>query len=89
MNRIDFVLVWDPKKSANSYQSDDEQEQILRRNTFERNLEKEGLILEHECAPEVLAFGMNIVKITAPQEVLKRYAEILKLRLPMKKVTIF
>ena len=30
--------------------------------------------------------GMNFVRIVAPDDVLKRYAEILNLRLPMKKV---
>ena len=30
--------------------------------------------------------GMNFVRVVAPDDVLKRYAEILNLRLPMKKV---
>ena len=54
-----------------------------RRQVFERNLEKEDLILEY--LPEEPS-GLNFIKVFAPDNVLKRYAEILKLRLPMKKV---
>ena len=53
------------------------------RRVFEKNLESEGLVLEHEPSENN---GLNFVKITAPMTVLKRYAEILKLKLPMKKV---
>ena len=53
--------------------------QILKhkRDTFESNLEQEGLILNRERHIET---GLNFVKISAPDEVLKRYAEILNLR---------
>ena len=54
-----------------------------KRDVFERNLEKEGLLLEYLPAEKS---GLNFVKIHAPETVLKRYAEILKLRLPMRKV---
>ena len=50
---------------------------------FEKNLEREGLQLEYE-PPE--RNGLCFLKIHAPREVLRRYAEILKLRLPMKEV---
>ena len=53
-----------------------------KRNTFEDNLEQEGLVLSRQ---QHLETGLHFVKIYAPIEVLKRYAEILKLRLPMKK----
>ena len=53
-----------------------------KRSTFESNLEHEGLILSRQ---QHLETGLHFVKIYAPDEVLKRYAEILKLRLPMKK----
>jgi anoctamin-1 len=53
-----------------------------KRNTFEHNLEQEGLVLSRQ---QHLQTGLHFVKIYAPIEVLKRYAEILKLRLPMKK----
>ncbi len=74
---IDFVLVWDSKNeiSVNSIA-------VARRDTFEHNLKQEGLVLSHEDHTET---GLHFVKIGVPQEVLKRYAEILKLRLPMKK----
>ena len=86
-HRVDFVLVWNSEDKPTSLDETDEvQNRILRRETFERNLQNEGLILEYESAPEGCATGMNFVKIAAPLEVLERYAEILKLRLPMKKV---
>ena len=53
----------------------------MKRQTFENNLQQEGLILSKDTHSET---GLNFVKLTAPHEVLKRYAEILKLRLPMK-----
>lgn len=79
-DKMNFILVWNSKtevgKSSESFE---------RRRVFESNLEKEGLLLEYE-EPE--ANGLNFVKIFAPQDVLKRYAEILKLRLPMRKVLL-
>ncbi|XP_044597839.1 anoctamin-1 isoform X1 [Cotesia glomerata] len=75
---IDFVIVWDEH---------DEEALTARctefRKTFEENLELEGLQLEYE-SPELS--GLRFIKIHAPLEVLRRYAEILKLRLPMKEV---
>lgn len=44
---------------------------------------KEGLELEYELAEPS---GLHFIKIHAPREVLRRYAEILKLRLPMKEL---
>jgi anoctamin-1 len=59
-------------------------ESIARREKFENNLEEDGLELERESVDKV-----HFVKIHAPREVLRRYAEILRLRLPMKQVHIF
>lgn len=53
------------------------------RQVFESNLAQEGLVLSRH---EHFETGLHFVKIHAPTEVLKRYAEILKLRFPMKKV---
>jgi hypothetical protein len=53
-----------------------------KREVFERHLQEEGLILEREQH-----LALHFVKIHAPVEVLGRYTEILKLRMPMKKVT--
>lgn len=50
---------------------------------FEKNLEKEGVQLEYE---QVETNGLHFIKIHAPKEVLRRYAEILKLRLPMREL---
>ena len=59
---------------------------VSRRQIFEENLRNEGLVLEAEPRDPS---GLHFVKIRAPLDVLKRYAEILKLRLPMKKVRMF
>lgn len=47
-------------------------------------MEKEGLELEYE---QVETNGLHFIKIHAPKTVLRRYAEILKLRLPMKELS--
>ena len=78
-DNVDFVLVWDAHSS--SARSD---EALRTRRVFESNLEQEGLVLSRY---EHFETGLHFVKIHAPTEVLKRYAEILKLRLPMKKVS--
>nr|XP_050852296.1 anoctamin-1 isoform X4 [Vespula vulgaris] len=75
---VDFVLVWDDfDGEAKTYRS------VEHRRVFETNLQKEGLELEYE---PVEANGLHFIKIHAPREVLRRYAEILKLRLPMKEI---
>ena len=78
-DNVDFVLVWDAHSSSS--RSD---EALRTRRVFESNLEQEGLVLSRY---EHFETGLHFVKIHAPTEVLKRYAEILKLRLPMKKVS--
>lgn len=50
---------------------------------FEKNLMKEGLELEYEQAE---SNGLHFIKVHAPKEVLRRYAEILKLKLPMREL---
>lgn len=51
------------------------------RTTFEGNLMKEGLELEKETAN-----GLTFVKIHAPRPVLRKFCEVLKLKMPMKQV---
>ena len=89
-NVVDFILVWSSLEKDNSsfYDLEENRNRSVKREIFEKNLRNEGLLLENEKAPEGCAKGMTFVKITAPPEVLERYAEILKLRLPMKKVRI-
>ncbi|XP_047098037.1 anoctamin-1-like isoform X1 [Schistocerca piceifrons] len=73
---IDFVIVWDEhNEKAVTHESRE------RRRIFEKNLIQEGLELEYE-KPE--PNGLVFIKIHAPMEVLRRYGEILKLRMPMK-----
>ena len=49
---------------------------------FQENLEKEGLELEEDISG---GDALNFLKIHAPVEVLRRYAEILKIRMPIRK----
>lgn len=71
---VDFVL---------AFNGDDHKlDNIRKREIFEANLEKEGLHLERDNTQRI-----HFLKIHAPREVLCRYAEILKIKLPMKKVT--
>lgn len=75
---IDFVIVW--QKVDDPVQED---LNCTKRAIFEDNLVNEGLELERESVEQI-----NFTKIHTPIEVLRRYAEILKLRMPMKEVSI-
>ena len=77
-DHVDFVLVWDSKSDLSNTQ-----DAKRKRQNFERNLSQEGLILSKDMDEQS---GLMFVKLYAPDEVLKRYAEILKFRLPMKTV---
>lgn len=74
---VDFVLVYE--KSDNKK----EEERNRNRMCFEENLKHEGLILD--CDQDG---SLYYVKIHAPHEVLCRYSEIMKIKLPMKEVGI-
>lgn len=75
---IDFVLVWMPVVDAVQ-----EDVNCTKRAIFEDNLVNEGLALERETIEEI-----HFTKIHTPIEVLRRYSEILKLRLPMREVSL-
>lgn len=70
--QVDFVLAYDEQGK---------QEHIAKRVAFETNLQNTGLILEREINQRI-----HFVKINVPKGVLCRYAEILRLRLPIKDV---
>lgn len=70
---VDFVLAYDEQG---------EHRNIKKRQIFENNLEAVGLLLEREENQRI-----HFVKIHVPREVLCQYAEILKLRLPIKDVS--
>lgn len=75
---IDFVLVWQAIDDP-----DEENENFTKRMIFEQNLVNEGLELEREIIE-----GIHFTKIHTPFKVLRRYSEILKLRMPMKEVSV-
>lgn len=87
---VDYVLVWkklvpqddDPESADANKIKEIEEKRSEKREVFEENLLQEGLELESYVIDEEI----NFIKIHAPLEVLRRYAEILKLRMPMKEV---
>ncbi|XP_025099649.1 LOW QUALITY PROTEIN: anoctamin-1-like [Pomacea canaliculata] len=72
--KIDFILAWSIKPNKKSIEAQ------RARELFENNLKQEGLELEYDKKGDEIHYA----KIHAPYEVLRRYADILKLRLPMK-----
>lgn len=89
---VDYVLVWkqlilsdDTNHADASKAKDLERMRMKKREVFEENLLAEGLELESYVIDDEIHF----IKLHAPLEVLRRYAEILKLRLPMKEVSLF
>ncbi|XP_068222523.1 anoctamin-5-like isoform X2 [Palaemon carinicauda] len=74
--RIDFVL---------AYKEEDDPEKVERRRVYEQNLKEEGLELETEDKTQSQNGLTYFVKIHAPWDLLVRYAEIMKLKKPIKK----
>nr|KAF6436853.1 anoctamin 3 [Molossus molossus] len=70
--RIDYILVY--RKSNIQYD---------RRNTFEKNLRAEGLMLEKE--PAIANADIMFIKIHIPWDTLCKYAERLNIRMPFRK----
>ncbi|XP_037919309.1 anoctamin-4 isoform X2 [Hermetia illucens] len=70
---VDFILAF----RGNDINRDN----IRTRQIFERNLEKEGLQLEREKTQKI-----HFIKIHAPFDVLCRYCEVLKMKMPIKKL---
>lgn len=73
---IDFVLAY----KINAHELT-EAENAEKRRVFQENLIHQGLEVEFSQKEQIY-----FVKIHAPLEVLRRYAEILKLRMPMKEI---
>ncbi|NWV02769.1 ANO2 protein, partial [Ptilonorhynchus violaceus] len=61
-----------------------EEQRRLQREEYERNLLEAGLEIEKD--PENKSQGLNFVRIHAPWQVLSREAELLKIKMPTKKV---
>ncbi|KAM9301566.1 anoctamin-5 [Gastrophryne carolinensis] len=76
--RIDFMLSYmdEPGKEG--------EKKAERRREFEMNLQKSGLELEIEDKKESESGKLYFVKIHAPWEVLTTYAEVLKIKMPIK-----
>ena len=78
IRRVDFVLVY---QSDQMKKGDKDASKKGARRQFERNLMDEGLELEHTKGN---SSGLKFVKVHATWDVLVRYAEIMKLKMPMK-----
>ena len=74
---VDFVLVSEERPDESNYSSD-----CKKRETFISQLEEAGLEIEEDEAN--VGSNLRFTKLHLPMEVLKRYAEILKLRLKLK-----
>ncbi|NWU83359.1 ANO2 protein, partial [Onychorhynchus coronatus] len=61
-----------------------EEEKHLQREEYERNLVEAGLEIEKD--PENKSQGLSFVRIHAPWQVLSREAELLKIKMPTKKM---
>ncbi|XP_016995231.2 anoctamin-6 isoform X3 [Drosophila takahashii] len=70
---VDFVLAYNGETQSEEHRRKCE--------IFEANLQREGLQLEHNKVQRV-----HFIKIHAPAEVLYRYAEILKIKVPLKPI---
>ena len=80
--QVDFVLVSNiPDDSSSDENYDEFSEKRLQRSIFLQNLRKEGLKVKTETLEESdLVFDL----IYAPRKVLERYAEICKIKMPLK-----
>lgn len=70
---MDYVLVY--------HGNDLNEANVRKRESFEQHLLQEGLELEVEKTQKI-----HFVKIHAPVEVLCRYCEILKVKMPIKRI---
>ncbi|XP_076076765.1 anoctamin-1-like isoform X4 [Mytilus galloprovincialis] len=78
--RIDYVLAWELDDDDDKHKN----RNIKAREIFEKNLREEGLQLEEDLTVSKDEEA-DFMKVHAPYEVLTRYAEILKLKMPVKK----
>ncbi|XP_065083351.1 anoctamin-5 isoform X2 [Ochlerotatus camptorhynchus] len=70
---VDFVLAYNGQN-----QSD---EMARKRTTFQQNLLAEGLEIEPECSQRI-----HFIKIHVPPEVVSRYCEIMRMKMPIVKL---
>ena len=75
---IDFVLVWEEKPNSTSFEGN-----AAKRQTYLAELRKAGL--EMEEGENIEANSIYFLKLHVPQDILKKFAEILKMRMALKK----
>lgn len=76
---VDFILVWAKPYNRREEVEQESKHAEMKRNIFEKNLKKQGLVLK-----EFHNGHLCFVTIFAPRSVLLTYADIMKLRMPMK-----
>lgn len=77
--KIDYIL---------AFKDTDDAEKVMDRETFQQNLVKEGLHLEHESKEYSQDGHTHFVKLHAPWDVLTRMAELMNFRMPIKEFDI-
>lgn len=76
---LDFILVWSKPYNRKEEVDQESKHADMKRNIFEKNLKKQGLVLKQYQNGHLV-----FVTIHAPRPVLLTYADIMKLRMPMK-----
>lgn len=76
---LDFILVWTKPYSRKEEVEQEIKHADMKRNIFEKNLKKQGLVVNQYQNGHLV-----FVTIHAPRSVLLTYADIMKLRMPMK-----
>ena len=71
--QVDIALVWE-----------DEPKNASKRAAYISQLEEAGLEIEEDEDSESRGIGLRFTKLHVPMEVMKRYAEILKIRMKLK-----
>ena len=89
VTRIDFILAYTDEFHDDDDEPDDEEAETLasmrqKRASFQHNLKSQGLLLELEPASDSMDGKTNFLKLSAPWALLKKYGEILNLKMPIK-----
>lgn len=77
MRSVDFILVYQKHFNPNTEKTNSQKRRVFLENLISQGLDVEVEYLENE---------ITFIKLHTPFDILRRYAEILKLRMPMQEV---
>ncbi|XP_024081221.1 anoctamin-4 isoform X2 [Cimex lectularius] len=83
--RIDLVIVYEEVDFEVGVLSEVDTQRLEARRQFQKNLEKEGLELELEGKQSSFDQKTSFLKVHVPWKVLTRYAEVMNLKMPIKR----